>query len=354
MPNLPANRTSQPPAEGSVCFQHQDVYAKYYCHSCQYWRCKHCVKLFEKVALCPDCDALCVTVETYAQQAVEAVQRDTTFEEALGHAMGFPLRHPVSTMWVWLIGWFIACAVETLTDLAGGPRIEKIIFGAPDRVGILGTTLAVMFVSWMGFAYLRLRADGKEASRFSELTAVDEVFEPLAFWGMAFLIGIAPLLIHVGVPAGQKVVAIVFGDFPAEKYPKPGFGYYVGLVFWSLWAVVIYPLEMVVAATKKRWSDMLNPFAVAGAWVSLRPWLAPAAKSVLLLYLSVLVTGFAFYHAPLGTAVTMLVMAVASLIAGVKLGVALDYGYHSLDLEMTAPPPRRLSQRLAEDRDAVQ
>jgi hypothetical protein len=326
-----ANPASIPEA---WCVNHRDVKGVYYCKNCRSWRCKTCQRTFDGVAVCTDCDCLAIQASDLQTLTAKAVEEAKPYSSHLIRAVTYPVRHFVFTLGAFAAVWLSGGLIEALSRSEVYVPLSSVLTGP--MAGWSGTAVAFIVAGAIAMTRLMARANGQESWKWEQFSDFNLIGEPVACWIAAAAIGIAPLVIDLWFHKFRiLMVALIAGINVEEATPQPSLGRWIGICFFSLWALFYYPMSMVVAAIRKGVLPILNPLSAIWAWLGLKRWLLPAFGIAALLGAVAALVVYLFGERPGGLAIYSAALTVVNLVTAQVLAAAVCEGVDKVNLEGT-------------------
>ncbi len=323
---------SQPPVY--VCFRHPEVEAQFYCNACGTLRCKHCVKRFDSVGLCPDCDALCAkVVDLLAAPALP--EREYTFQEDTRRLPALAFGNRIAFIGAWLGAAVLAAVIGSVTEVLGSnsPGALKLLFSSFAATGVIGNALGYLLASGIASGVMTRIANNLPAAKTPHpRESFRHPLEPTVLFVTASGISLVPILLHLGIPLAQSVVAAMLDDRNYAKFLHFSIFQHIGTAFFLLWALALFPLTLAVGATKQNPLEIANPKTLLAAFFTLRELLIPAY--VVTFGAHLLAGGLVFLvrNLPLGLIPTWLIITAAVFLSFASIGVTVRHAWSRLDL----------------------
>lgn len=324
--------TSQPNPTQYACFQHPDLEAQFYCGACATFRCKHCVKRYESVGLCPNCDALCRKVTDILAQPAEP-EPVYSFEEELWRIVRLPLRHPAAMIGAWIGATLLAATIGSVSEVLGNnsPTMFRLLVSSLTASGVLGNTLAYILVGGIASGVMIRIADGLSRQRQLGAESFKHPLEPMVLFATAGLFALGPITLHLGIPFAQSVVAGMVDDPHADRFLRFSIFQHLGTVIFLAWGVFGYPLALTVGATKQDPLHILNPKTLLAALFTFRELLIPAYGVTIAAHLVAAGLVFLIRNLPFSLAVSWLILTLSVFLSFAAIGVTVKHAWSRLD-----------------------
>lgn len=316
-----------------VCFRHTEQEAQFYCASCGNLRCKHCVKRFESVGLCPDCDALCTKVADLLAAPV-VPERESTFEEDTRRLPVLAFARWRIFIAAWLGAATLAAIIGSTTEVMGSnsPGFLKLLVSSFAATGFIGNVLGYLLAGGVASGLMIRIADHLPVSKATHpKESFRHPLEPTVLFVTASVISLVPLFLHFGIPVAQSVVASMAGDRNYTKFLHFSIFKHIGTGCFLVWALALFPLTLAVGATKQNPLEVANPKTLMSAFLTLRELLIPAY--VVTFGTHLVAGGFVFLirNLPFGLIPAWLVITAAVFLSFASIGVSVRHAWSRLD-----------------------
>lgn len=323
-----ANNTSPIPSINPLdiprnCFNHIAEEGKYFCPVCCHWRCNQCVKTYGGVAVCPDSDSFCLTIEKLTEQVQAQSKKAITYKTFLIQATVFPFRKWLSSLILWIVIWGLAAFLQLLTNIANTPPIGKIFFGP--FVDVSPCAICFLFLSSIATQYLLNRVHGKETLKFLSFSEGKDFAEPIVLWFCTALISLAPILVHLIYHNFQPPKITLTTNIAVKSLYLWGRFYFLTTIL-SLWAITSYPLLLASAGLQRSLVFLMNPFNLFSVWRGFKEWLIPAIGIFYLLHIFAFILMFFLSNVNYGLGVLSLVFSLTTISSFMVIGTAMEYG----------------------------
>lgn len=317
-----------------VCYRHTELEAQFYCASCGNLRCKHCVKRYESVGICPDCDALCAKVSDLLAAPV-VPEREYTFEEDTRRIPALAFANSAAFVGAWLGATVVAALIGSATEVMGDSRTSfpRLLISSFAMTGFFGNVLGYLLVGGIASGLMIKIADHLPAARATHpKESFRHPLEPTVLFVTASVISLFPIFLHFGIPLAQSIVASMAGDRNYAKFMQFSIFKHFGTGCFLAWALLIFPLALAVGATKQNPLEVANPKTLLAAFLTLRELLVPA---YVVTFGAHLVAGgivFLIRNLPFGLFAAWLVITAAVFLSFASIGVSVRHAWSRLDL----------------------
>lgn len=316
-----------------VCFRHTEQEAQFYCASCGNLRCKHCVKRFESVGLCPDCDALCTKVADLLAAPV-VPERESTFEEDTRRLPVLAFARWRIFIAAWLGAATLAAIIGSTTEVMGSnsPGFLKLLVSSFAATGFIGNVLGYLLAGGVASGLMIRIADHLPVSKATHpKESFRHPLEPTVLFVTASVISLVPIFLHFGIPVAQSIAASMLGDRNYTKFLQFSIFKHIGTGCFLVWALALFPLTLAVGATKQNPLEVANPKTLVSAFLTLRELLIPAY--VVTFGTHLVAGGFVFLirHLPFGLIPAWLVITAAVFLSFASIGVSVRHAWSRLD-----------------------
>ncbi len=318
--NQPSNNPLDIP---KICFNHNQEEGKYFCAICFNWRCPQCVKVYGGVAVCPDSDSFCLTIEKIQEQLQTKIKKNITYKSTLINAGTFPFRNYLGTLASVLMVWGIASFIQVMTHLADSPSIKKIFLGS--MVDFSACFICFLLLSSIATQYLINRVQGKETLKFVNFTESKDFSEPILLWVCAASVSLFPITVHLGYSSFQMAIVSIATNIPIKSGPV-SLKFYVIAFILSLWAVICYPISLASAGLQRSLLSTINLINLYSVWQNFKEWLFPAIGVFYLLHAICFALMFFLWNSSYGLGIASCAFTLTTISSFMIIGAAIEYG----------------------------
>lgn len=289
----PRRRARGPrPGAWRTCAHHSGKRSEGVCSECGKGWCSECVKRQGTAAICPECDALCVSTADREKAERVARQRRRPLRDELGTVLTYPLRDPVAYIMMALVvgafsvaakvaafggligivfyyGFLYAYAFTAINRVSAGnttdfmPNIgdindllKQVFLGVAAMIVSIGPLILLVLLG-LGAALAMIGGGGGGEPVFDQAGAPPELREMLQEQGMS-----EEEIAEIGDGFGTEGEE---GDTPysdsgvSAAAVGTGIGVLIAFAFAALWALLYSPIALIAAAISQSFFATLNP-----------------------------------------------------------------------------------------------
>jgi hypothetical protein len=267
------------------------------CPQCAKGYCAACTQEVRNIAVCPQCEGLCVAATAYEQTQEAARQRARSMTDELGVIVAYPLADWMAFVMLAVFTW-----VFSLTS------------------GLVRLVLCNGVLTWYCFNSVSKVSIGRMRELMPEFRDIGDIVG-------ALLLSLAAL-----VASGGPLALCIFlvGDTSLMTAPREGSASVgvplaaLGLVLAGLWMIAYAPVALIVAALSKSMVNTVNPVIGVDTIKKMGSTYWQALGIYLAIFAAQWLAGFAFAFVPIaGGLARAFVDAYAALAIGCTLGLAV-------------------------------
>jgi len=222
------------------CVNHPQVESQHVCPKCQRGYCSACTQKVQTAAICLKCDALCVTVASYAQVQTKKPLRARSLIEDIGVIVAYPLNDRLAYVMLAVCIWSFG------------------LFSIFPEVYLL---LTKGLLAWYSFNAVSKVAIGNMHDLMPDFRDMSDITRTLWLSLASLVISVGPLFAcGCLVPSLFRVMCGYLNKTSALVVAF-GAAHLVALLVpvAALWALVYTPVALTVAALSKSIASTLNP-----------------------------------------------------------------------------------------------